>query len=210
MKFIFCISLKLNKWSKSVSCLVMSKSLRPPLDCSSPGSSVHGILQARILEWTAIFFSRRSSWPRDLTPVSCITGGFFTIFTVELCGTVVKKPPISVGDLRDVGLIPGSGRSPGGGNGKLLQYFCLGNPMDKGDRWATGDVVSKSWRGLSTNAHTVEQSLLLNKGRDLNKFLKNEFPKRALEMKFLGVANHDSHNWIRDKLTSDNNKIWKF
>ena len=126
MKFIFCISLKLNKWSKSVSCLVMSKSLRPPLDCSSPGSSVHGILQARILEWTAIFFSRRSSWPRDLTPVSCITGGFFTIFTVELCGTVIKKPPISVGDLRDVGLIPGSGRSPGGGKWQTTPVFLPG------------------------------------------------------------------------------------
>ena len=74
--------------------------------------------------------------------------------------------------------------------------------------WATGDVVSKSQGGLSTNTHTVEQSLLLNKGRDLNKFLKNEFPKRrALKMKFLGVASQDSHNSIRDKLTSDNNKI---
>ena len=75
--------------------------------------------------------------------------------------------------------------------------------MDIGDWWATGDVVSKSQRGLSTKAHTVEQSLLLNKGSDLNKFLNNEFPKRALEMKFLGVSNHDSHNCVRDKLTSD-------
>ena len=120
---------------------------------------------------------------------------------------MVKKPPISVGNTRDVSLIPGSGRSPRGGNGNLLQYFCLGNPLDIGVWWATGDVVLKSQGGPSINMHTVEQSLLLNKGRDLNKFLKNEFPKRALEMKFLGVANHDSHNCIRDKLTSDNNKI---
>ena len=42
-----------------------------PLDCSSPGSSVHGIFQARILECTAISFSSRSSWPRDQTHVSC-------------------------------------------------------------------------------------------------------------------------------------------
>ena len=41
-----------------------------PVDCSPPGSSVHGILQARTLEWVAISFSRGSSWPRDQTPIS--------------------------------------------------------------------------------------------------------------------------------------------
>ena len=50
-----------------------------PMDCSLPGLSVHGILQARILEWDAILFSRESSPPRDQTPVSCIAGRFFTI-----------------------------------------------------------------------------------------------------------------------------------
>ena len=45
-----------------------------PMDCSLPGSSIHGILQARILEWVAISFSRRSSRPRDQTQVSCIAG----------------------------------------------------------------------------------------------------------------------------------------
>ncbi|MES6266278.1 hypothetical protein U6R57_12305, partial [Cutibacterium acnes] len=49
-----------------------------PMDCSPPGSSVHGILQARILEWVAISFSRGSSQPRDQTQVSHIAGGFFT------------------------------------------------------------------------------------------------------------------------------------
>ena len=48
------------------------------MDCSPPGSSVHGILQARILEWVAITFSRGSSWPRDWTQASCIAGRFFT------------------------------------------------------------------------------------------------------------------------------------
>ena len=51
-----------------------------PMDCSPPGSSVHGIFQARILEWVAISFSRGSSQPRDRTQVSCIAGGFFTIW----------------------------------------------------------------------------------------------------------------------------------
>ena len=49
------------------------------MDCSPPGSSVHGILQARILEWVAISFYRGSSQPRDQTQVSCIAGKFFTI-----------------------------------------------------------------------------------------------------------------------------------
>ena len=50
-----------------------------PMNCSPPGFSVHGILQARILEWVAISFSRGSSQPRDRTQVSCIAGRFFTI-----------------------------------------------------------------------------------------------------------------------------------
>ena len=49
------------------------------MDFRLPGSSVHGILWARILEWVAIFFSRGSSKPRDWTQVSCIAGKFFTI-----------------------------------------------------------------------------------------------------------------------------------
>ena len=49
-----------------------------PMDCSPPGSSVHGICQARILEWVAFPFSRASSQPRDHTHVSISAGGFFT------------------------------------------------------------------------------------------------------------------------------------
>ena len=45
---------------------------------------------------------------------------------------VVKNPPANIGDVRDEGLIPGSGRYPGGGHGNPLQYSCLGNPMDRG------------------------------------------------------------------------------
>ena len=67
---------------KSSVCCAQSLQLCPtlcnPMDLSLPGSSVHGILQARILEWVAIFFSRQSSWPRDRTRVSWIADGFFT------------------------------------------------------------------------------------------------------------------------------------
>ena len=49
-----------------------------PMECSPPGSSVHGILQARTLEWVAMLSSGGPSRPRDRTRVSCIAGGFFT------------------------------------------------------------------------------------------------------------------------------------
>ena len=55
---------------------------------------------------------------------------------------MVKKPPASAGD---AGLIPESGRCPGGGNGNSLQCSCLENPMDRGAWWATVHGVSKSW-----------------------------------------------------------------
>ena len=61
-----------------------------------------------------------------------------------LGGTVVKNPPANAGDIRDVGLIPGSGRSPGVGNGNPFQYSCLENPVDRGARWATVHRVAKS------------------------------------------------------------------
>ena len=52
-------------------------------------------------------------------------------------GTVVKYPPANAGHARDLRSIPGSGRSPGGGNGNPLQSSCLENPMDRGAWWAT-------------------------------------------------------------------------
>ena len=56
---------------------------------------------------------------------------------------MVKNLPANVGDVKDVGSIPGSGRSPGEGNGDPLQYSCLENPMDRGAWWATVHGVSK-------------------------------------------------------------------
>ena len=61
-------------------------------------------------------------------------------------GSEVKA---SASDAGDLGLIPGSGRSPGEGNGNPLQYSCLENPMDRGPWWATVHGVAKSWTRLS-------------------------------------------------------------
>ena len=82
--FLFCVWVLYSRLSpefvlaRSVSS-VISHSLGPY--CSPSGSSVHGILQARILEWVTMPSSRGSSWPRDWTSISCISciaGGFFT------------------------------------------------------------------------------------------------------------------------------------
>ena len=67
-----------------------------PMNHSPPGSSVHGILQARILAWVAIPFSRRSSWHRDWTWDSCIAGGLFTIGGKSIMGLILsyKRCPL--------------------------------------------------------------------------------------------------------------------
>ena len=57
---------------------------------------------------------------------------------------MVKNPPAKAGDERDVGSVPGSGRYPGEGHGNPRQYFCLGNPMDRGAWWATVHKVTES------------------------------------------------------------------
>ena len=68
---------------KSVLVTQSCLTLYNPMDCSPPGSPVHGILQARILEWVAISFSRGSYRPRDQTQVSCTAGGFFIVWATR-------------------------------------------------------------------------------------------------------------------------------
>ena len=64
-------------------------------------------------------------------------------------GFAVKNLPANAGDVRDMGWIPGLGRSPGGGHGNPLQYSCLKNPVDRGAWQATVDGVTKSQTQLS-------------------------------------------------------------
>ena len=58
-------------------------------------------------------------------------------------GSVVKNPSANVGDARDMGSVPGLGRSSGGGHGNPLQYSCLKNPMERGAWWATVHGVAE-------------------------------------------------------------------
>ena len=143
---------------------------------SPPTSSVHGILQARVLEWAATSLSMGSSQPRDQTQAPRIPGKrpnlratsrslliiFFYIVIVQSfshvrlfatpwtaayqasCPSLSPRVcsnsyPLSCSDGKesvcnagDLGLIPGLGRSPGEGNGYLLQYSYLENPMEAG------------------------------------------------------------------------------
>ena len=101
-------------WSWKMKVLV---ALCNPVDYSPPGSSFHGILQARILEWVAMPFSRGSSWSRDRIWDSCIASRFFTIWASG------RKP---------------QSRGGGGWGGKLLEYVVSADPLDmEGEKWAT-------------------------------------------------------------------------
>ena len=114
-----------------------------PMDLSSLSSSVHGIPQARILEWVAISFSRISFWFRDQTHVPCI-------------GRCILYHRASAEDVRDVCLIPGSGRFPGGGHGNTFRYSSLENFMDRGAHQAPANGVAKSRTRLKLlSTHTL-------------------------------------------------------
>ena len=135
------------------------------VDHSPPGSSVNGILQARLLEWVVIPPSRRSSWPRNqipITSISCIgkqvlyhcchLGSQIVNTSYDIVwgflGSLVVKNLSANG--RDSGSIPGWGRSPGEGNGNPLQYSCLENPTDCSP---PGFSVHRSLAGYSPWGH---------------------------------------------------------
>ena len=118
-----------------------------PMDCSTPGSSVRGIFQARILEWVAISFSRGSSWPRDWTQVSCISRqtlytespGKPTIFyncrpntqSYSLCGCLVAKSCVTLCNPMDCSL-PGSSVH-GISETRILEWVSIS--FSRGSSW---------------------------------------------------------------------------
>ena len=97
---------------------------------------------------------------------------------------VVKNFPASAGDLTDVGLIPGSGRSPGGGHGNPLQYTCLENPMDRGAWWASVHRDAKSQTQLSQTQLSTHVSIKLSQAVLV---LKN-LPANAGDIRDVGLT----------------------
>ena len=77
---------------------------------------------------------------------------------------MVKNPPVNKGDTRDLDSILGSGRSPGEGNGNLLQYSCLENPLDRGALRATVHGVTKE-SDKTKHAHFLILALLITAKR---------------------------------------------
>ena len=74
---------------------------------------------------------------------------------------MVKNPPANAGDIRDAGLIPGLGRSPGGGHGNSLQYSCLENPTDRG-AWEPPVTESRTWLTGLGSAHSQFSALFFD------------------------------------------------
>ena len=98
---------------------------------------------------------------------------------------VVKNSPADAGDIRDVGMIPGLGRSPGEGHGNLPQYSFMENPKDRGASWATVHRVAKSQtqlKQLSTICFSPDHSLLLHTSFPTTSWFwwKNPCPHRTL------------------------------
>ena len=121
------------------------------MDCSPPGSHLHGILQARMLEWVAISFSRGSSWTRDQT-----------------CGSWIGRQILYYWATREAQCTLGSfqiNSLHSFPDGNPLQYSCLENPVDRGAWWAAVHRVAQSWTWLKwLSMQACKHSLFLALG----------------------------------------------
>ena len=90
---------------------------------------------------------------------------------------MVKNPPINAGDIREAGSIPGSGGSPGEGNGHPLHHSCLGNPMDRGAWRTTVHGVAKRQMQATEHAYKItmlnETAILISHYYSIYKYGKN-------------------------------------
>ena len=132
-------------------CLVaqLCPTLCNPMDCSPPGSSVHGIFQARVLEWVAISFSRGSSRPQGLNLDLLHCGQMLYCLSHQGSPECSKQPETCSENMLYMAFIlflifsifiPSSGE----GNGNPLQDSCLENPVDGGAWWAAVYRIAES------------------------------------------------------------------
>ena len=146
-----------------------------PMDCSLPVSSVHGILQARILEWVAILFSRVSSQPRDRPRVSWIEGRFFTSEPLGKPRTATQKGDSSLASRAF--------------NPSLCLCWALGHSPSRKELKELG-VSQLSWTGwiffgspplLPPQAPSLSRHLSLPAQQDQGSCKPNPYIKRELE-----------------------------
>ena len=131
-------------------------------------------------------------------------------------GSVVKEnPPANTGDAEDAGSIPGSGRSPGWGNGNPLQYSCLENPKDRGAWQTTVHGVAQSWTRLRMHTHegAISKQKLLERFYGsffFFFFLLSLYPlpwKRHSKMAALWSGSNNGENmWIRITIKVSTNR----
>ena len=126
----------------AVLCLVAQScpTLWDPMDCSPSGSSVHQDSPGKNTGVGCMPSTRGSSQPRNQTQVSRTASGFLTLWATREAQW--WRTYFAVGST------PGSGRSPGGGHSKPLQYSCLENPVDRAAQRITVQRVARSWTRL--------------------------------------------------------------
>ena len=105
-----------------------------------------------------LYVTKMSDWRAHWKRTVCLFNICFCVAPIHPSGfpsgTEVKNPPANAGDSGGLGLIPGSGRSAGGGHGYPLQCSCLENPMDRGAWKASVLRVTKSWTRQCLSTHT--------------------------------------------------------
>ena len=138
--------------------------------CGPMDYTVHGILQARILEWVAYPFSRGSSWPRNEPRVSCIAGGFFTNWAIRKAHSIFLFWPHRYCSLIQSVWYPCSS----GDNTLSLRHVCQRVQTGPGpaDRWRNGHL----WRGWGAS----QESLSLDATASPNSGQQAQFQSKAL------------------------------
>ena len=148
------------------------------MDCSPPGSSVHGISQAKILEWVAVPFTRGSSWPRDWTCTSCIAGGILITEPpsnpIKLHGPQQSKSTLAVPSTNTWGQQIG----PFCGISSLMWLCLLGLWLFL--RYFTNDLVN--WLSFPIKWNSKSTWEYWKCSRSIQLCWKLKFPRRWREM----------------------------
>ena len=121
-------------------------------------------------------------------------------------GSVVKNPPADAEDTRNLGSIPGLGRSPGGGHGNPLQYSCLGNPMDRG-AWGLQSIELQRVRHDWVTGHMRERNE--NKLQQIHKYAQDILVTARTRLESSAFSRLKTDRWGRGESFSTAERILK-